>query len=324
MRTNSDGAGFMGPGLKATVSNRLASTAPASLAQSTPLISGASGHQQQHEQLQQQQLNEASSMSSSSRPFISLKGAPQRHAAAAVVIPVQNKTSGTSSGGKGNFVEDEYKTSAAAHQPPPISLQSTKPVGRAGGGGGGSGVAAAPQRVQKPVGTGAGSATAAAGDEELTAQLQILTITATTWTQRESALLSLNDLLLKRPPSPLQVERTVDAVSERLADPHPRVACACMQVLHSLLQVAPIPLSPRIDILLPRVFARASEAKRAATGASGCPQEAAFAWLAAIRDVVPADVLLPQLLRCIDAPQLPLRGRLLVLDMLSSSAMNHR
>ena len=92
----------------------------------------------------------------------------------------------------------------------------------------------------------------------------------------------------------------------------------------TLLQAAPVPLSPRIDLLLPRVFGRASEAKRATAGAAGCPQEAAFGWLAAVRDVVPADVLLPHLLRCADAPQLPLRGRLLALDMLASSATNHR
>jgi hypothetical protein len=168
------------------------------------------------------------------------------------------------------------------------------------------------------------SSGAVATDDEMTVQVQVLTISANSWTQRESALLSLNDLLLKRPPSPLQVERLIDAISERLADPHPKVACACMLVLHTLLQVAPVSLSPRIDLLLPRVFARASEVKRAPAGAAGCPQEAAFAWLAALRDVLPADILLPQLLRCIDAPQLPLRGRLLSLDMLASSAMNHR
>ena len=161
----------------------------------------------------------------------------------------------------------------------------------------------APQRVQKPAGAAGGSsaaaAAAAAADEEVALQLTALTITATSWTQREAALLSLNDALLKRTPQSLQVERTVDAVAERLADPHPRVACACMLVLHTLLQVAPVPLSPRIDILLPRVFARASEVKRVTQGGGGgqCPQEAAFAWLAAVRDAVPADVLLPQVRR---------------------------
>ena len=276
-------------------------------------------------------------MAISSRPFAGLKGAPQRPAAAAAAAaaPVQSKNSG--SVGRGHTVDDDHKTSAAALPPSLPFSQSTGHMGRAGGGGGGggggvgvgvggaSGVGAAPQRIQKPAAPSSGCApSAAAAEEEISSQLHILTITATTWSQRESALLSLNDLLLKRPPSSLQVERTVDAVSERLADPHPRAACACMVVLHSLLQLAPVPLTPRIDILLPRVFARASEVKRAAAAASGCPQEAAFSWLAAVRDVVPADVLLPQLLRCIDAPQLQLRGRLLALDMLTSSAMNHR
>ncbi len=319
MRTNSDGAGVTG-GPKATAVNRLASTAPASFAQSTPLISSGSSHQQQ--QQQQQQSGEAASLSNSSRPFIGLKGPAQRPAAAAALaIPGQSKT--ISSGGKGTSFDDDSKASAAALQDAPVLPHSTRPMVRVGGGAG-SGVSAAPQRIQKPVGARSTVPSAVADDEEINTQLQMLTVMATTWTQREGALLSLNDLLLKRPPSPLQVERTVDAVSERLADPHPRVACACMLVLNSLLQVAPIPLSPRIDSLLPRVFTRASEAKRTAAGASGCPQEAAFSWLASLRDIVPADVLLPQLVRCIDAPQLPLRGRLLALDMLASSAMNHR
>ncbi len=273
-------------------------------------------------------------MNISSRPFSGLKGAPQRPAAAAAAVAaVQSKNIG--SVGRGHTVDDDHKTLAVGMQPSLAFSQSTGHMGRpgagagggggGGGGGGASGVGAAPQRIQKPAASGASYApSSAAADDEIASQLQILTITAITWSQRESALLSLNDLLLKRPPSPLQVERTVDAVSERLADPHPRVACACMVVLHSLLQLAPVPLTPRIDILLPRVFARASEVKRAAAAASGCPQEAAFSWLAAVRDVVPADVLLPQLLRCIDAPQLQLRGRLLALDMLTSSAMNHR
>ena len=281
----------MGPGPKSAVANRLASTAPASFAQSTPLISG--GDRSQH----QQQAGEASSMAVSSRPFSGLKGAPQRPAAAAA--PVQSKNSG--SVGRGHTVDDDHKTLAAALPPSLPFSQSTGHMGRAGGGGGGggggvggaSGVGAAPQRIQKPAAPSSGCApSAAAAEEEISSQLHILTITATTWSQRESALLSLNDLLLKRPPSSLQVERTVDAVSERLADPHPRAACACMVVLHSLLQLAPVPLTPRIDILLPRVFARASEVKPAAAAASGCPQEAAFSWLAAVRDVVPADVLL--------------------------------
>ena len=243
--------------------------------------------------------------------------------AAAAAAPVQNRTV-SSAGNNGFSIDDEYKTSS-------VLSQSTGPIGRVVGVTSGTGVAAAPQRVHKTAGAGATTApasasasAAAAADEEITAQLQALTITATSWTQRESALLSLNDALSKRVPSPLQVERVVDAVAERLADPHPKVACACVSLLHTLLQCAPVPLSPRIDLLLPRVFARASEAKRSTAGAAGCPQEAAFGWLAAVRDVVPADVLLPQLVRCIDAPQLPLRGRLLALDMLASSATNHR
>jgi hypothetical protein len=271
-----------------------------------------------------QQQSEAGSGSSSSRAFAGLKGGAQRAVTAAPVIPVQNKTVSSASG-KTFSVDDESKTpvvGAAA-----IMSQSMGPMGRVVGGSTGIGVAAAPQRVQKIAVTGtiaAPPAATAASDEEIAVQLQALTITATSWTQRESALLSLNDVITKRAPTPLQVERVVDAVAERLADPHPRVACACISVLNTLLQVAPVPLSPRIDLLLPRLFARASEAKRATAGAPGCPQEAAFGWLAAVRDVVPADVLLPQLVRCIDAPQLLLRGRLLALDMLASSATNHR
>jgi len=94
--------------------------------------------------------------------------------------------------------------------------------------------------------------------------------------------------------------------------------------LRSLLQLAPEFLAPHIFIVLPSVFDRASEVKRAAAAASASPQEAAFSWLTAVRDIVPAEVLLPQLLRCIDTPQLRLRSRLLALDMLASSANNHR
>jgi hypothetical protein len=304
----------MGSEPKAALANRLASTAPAGFAQSTPLGGGS------HIQNQQQQQTQGDALSLS-RPFGGLKGAPKR---AVATLAICNQSKSNSAGGRGFSGNDDHKPIAA--DTPSLSLlsQSTGPSGR---GTVGSGVGAAPQRIQKSASAGAGSAPASAAaaiDQEVTIQLQALTITATSWTQRESALLLLNDLLLKRVPTPLQVERTVDAVSERLTDPHPRVACACMLVLQTLLQVAPVPLSPRIDLLLPRVFARASEAKRATAGASGCPQEAAFAWLAAVRDVVPADVLLPHLLRCIDAPQLPLRGRLLALDMLSSSAMNHK
>ena len=313
LRTNSDGVAAAGSGPKAAAANRLASTAPANFAQSTPLSSGSGSQQQQ----QQQQQSEAGSMSGSTRPFVGLKGAAQRPTAAAQTVPAQTKPAG----GKGFTVDDDYRAAAAA--PAAVMSQSTAPLGRAAGAGGGLG--AAPQRVQKPPAAGAApAAAAAAAEEEIAAQLQALTITATSWTHREAALLALNDLLSKRAPTPLQVERTVDAVAERLADPHPKVACACIAVLHTLLQAAPVPLSPRIDLLLPRVFGRASEAKRATAGAAGCPQEAAFGWLAAVRDVVPPDVLLPHLLRCTDAPQLPLRGRLLALDMLASSATNHR